>query len=60
MSYRTFKRSAKNWREFSSARKITYDTGLTWEEALRQCEKFNANLTPAQRRKGTRMEFEEQ
>lgn len=56
-TYRTFKRSVTNWREFSSARKITYDTGLTLDEARRQCDEFNNNRTPAQIRKGTKLEF---
>lgn len=55
--YKTFKRSCNNWKEFSSARKITVDTGLTYDEAYRQCENFNNNRTTAQIRKGTKMEF---
>lgn len=58
MTYRTFKRSAKNWKEFFHARKITVDRGLTAEEALKQCEQFNLNRTSAQRNKGTKLEFE--
>lgn len=58
MTYRTFKRSCTDWKSFGSARKITVDTGLTAEEALRQCEAYNANRTAAQIRKGTKMEFE--
>lgn len=57
MAYRTFKRSCKNWEQFARARKMTVDTGLTYEEAKRQCDQFNSNLTPAQKRKGTKMEF---
>lgn len=56
--YRTFKRSCRNFREFASARKITDDRGLTYEEARRRCQEFNANLTADQRRKGTKLEFE--
>lgn len=59
MSYKTFKRSATNWRTFATGRKITHDTGLTYEEARRQCEVWNANRTPAQIRKGTMLEFTE-
>lgn len=55
--YKTFKRSARNWQEFASARKITEETGLTYEQAQERCREFNANLTPAQRRKGTKLEF---
>ncbi len=48
--YRTFKRSARNWQQFASARKITEERGLTYE--------FNANLSTAQQRKCTKLEFE--
>jgi hypothetical protein len=60
MAYKTFKRSCRNWQEFSSARKITDETGLTYDEAKRRCEQFNANRTPAQIRRGTKLEFTEQ
>lgn len=56
-TYKTFKRSCTDWRSFASARKITHDTGLSYDEALRQCEAFNANRTPAQIRRGTKLEF---
>jgi hypothetical protein len=56
-TYKTFKRSATNFKQFFNARKITVDTGLTYEEAQRQCERFNNNRTPTQIRKGTKMEF---
>lgn len=56
--YRTFKRSASNWRRFAAARKITVDRRLTFEEAKRQCQQFNANLSASQIRKGTKLEFE--
>lgn len=55
--YTTFKRSATNFRQFGSARKITEETGLTYEQAKQRCEEYNANRTPAQIRKGTRLEF---
>ncbi len=55
--FRTFKRSATDWETFASARKITVDTGLTYDEARRACEQFNANRTAAQIRKGTKLEF---
>ena len=58
MKYRTFKRSCRNFKEFSKSRKMTVDTGLTLEEARRQCEEYNKNRTSAQIRKGTMMEFE--
>ena len=58
--YKTFKRSATNWSEFVSARKITVDTGLTEEEALKRCKAYNDNRTSAQVRKGTKLEYTEQ
>ncbi len=60
MSYKTFKRSCTNWAEFSSARKVTVDTGLTADEARRACQEYNATRTAAQIRKGTKMEFTEE
>ena len=56
-TYRTFKRSCTDWKSFASARKITHDTGLTIDEARRQCDDYNANRTTAQIRKGTKLEF---
>lgn len=55
--YKTFKRSYTNWKEFGNARKITECTGLTYDEAVKQCDDYNNNRTPAQIRKGTMMEF---
>jgi hypothetical protein len=57
-TYRTFRRSARNWEQFASARKITVRRGLTYDEARRMCMEFNDNRTPAQVRRGTKMEFE--
>jgi hypothetical protein len=59
MAYRTFKRSVNNWTEFGKKRKMTEETGLTLEQARKRCEDYNNNRTPAQKRKGTMMEFEE-
>lgn len=56
-TYRTFKRSCTNWREFARARKITVDTGLTAEQAVERCRVFNDNRTAAQIRRGTKLEF---
>lgn len=56
-TYKTFKRSCRNWQEFATARKVTVDTGLTYAEAKRQCKEFNDNRTPSQIRRGTAMEF---
>lgn len=58
MSFRTFKRSARNWQEFASARKITVDRGLTEDQAREQCRAYNENRTAAQIRKGTKMEYD--
>lgn len=55
--YRTFLRSARNWQEFSTARKITQDRNLTQDEALRRCRDYNDNRTSTQIRRGTKMEF---
>lgn len=60
MSFRTFKRSCTDWRTFARARKITEETGLTYEQAAQRCKDFNNNRTPAQIRKGTKLEFESQ
>ena len=58
--YRTFKRSATDWQSFASARKITDERNLTYEEAQRRCEQWNKARTAAQIRKGTKLEFEAQ
>jgi hypothetical protein len=55
--YRTFIRSCTNWQTFARARKITVETGLTYEQARQHCEDYNRNRTAAQIRKGTKMEF---
>lgn len=57
MTYKTFKRSARNFEEFTSARKITVERGLTREEARQRCDSFNRNRTSAQVSKGTKLEF---
>jgi len=56
--YRVFKRSARNFREFARARKLTVERGLTYEEAQRVCREYNNSRTPAQERAGTKYEFE--
>jgi len=56
-TYKTFKRSSRDWKSFASARKLTESTGLSYDEALRQCERFNSNRTSAQIRRGTKLEF---
>ena len=55
--YKTFVRSCTNWRQFSTARKRTVYTLLTYDEARRACADYNDNRTPAQITKGTKMEF---
>ena len=57
MTYKTFKRSCKNWEQFATARKITEETGLTYEQAQERCTEFNQNRTAAQIRRGTKLEF---
>lgn len=57
MSYKTFKRSATNWEEFATARKVTVEIGLTEEQARERCDRFNENRTSAQIRKGTKLEY---
>ena len=55
--YKTFKRSCNNFRQFARARKMTQETGLSYEQARQRCEDYNNHRTPAQIRKGTKMEF---
>lgn len=57
MTYKTFIRSCRNWEEFAKARKRTVDTGLTYDEAVRACERYNRNRSRAQIKRGTKMEF---
>ena len=45
--YRTFKRSCTGWKSFASARKTTYDTHLTYDQAREQCKAFNEARTPS-------------
>lgn len=56
-NYYTFKRSCRNWQEFASARKFRDESNLTYDEARRRCEALNAELTAAQKRRGTKYEF---
>ena len=63
-TYKTFKRSYKIDPErpyitnnFLRGRKITEETGLTYEQALQRCKEYNDNRTSAQKRKGTMLEF---
>jgi hypothetical protein len=56
-TYETFIRSARNFREFANARKITQETGLTFAEARERCAEYNNNRTKRQIARGTKMEF---
>jgi hypothetical protein len=58
--YRTVTRSARNFDEFSTAKKRVSDRNLSRDEARRACDEFNSNRTAAQIRRGTKMEFEAQ
>lgn len=58
--YKTFKRSCTSWPSFASARKTTVDRNLTEEEARRACDRYNSTRTPAQVRKGTKLEYTRQ
>lgn len=56
-TYTVFKRSCTNWEQFSRARKITVATNVDGDTARKMCKEYNDNRTPAQIRKGTKMEF---
>jgi hypothetical protein len=57
-TYKTFIRTANNFDQFAKARKRTVDTGLTLDEAVRQCCNFNDKArTVTQISRGTKMEF---
>ena len=56
-TYRTFIRSASSFNQFPSARRRTVDTRLTLDEARRACENYNGRRTPAQVKRGAKMEF---
>lgn len=57
--YRVFKRSATNWEQFSSARKVTVRRGLTYSEAQQMCTHWNDHeRTPREIKIGRKMEFE--
>lgn len=58
--YCTFTRSARNWEEFSGARKHFVDRNLTLAEARLACATFNNHRTPKQIKLGTKMEFDRQ
>ncbi len=55
--YTTFKRSCLNFHDLAHAPITVVERGLTITEARERCKEFNDNLTPAQERKGTKLEF---
>jgi predicted transcriptional regulator len=57
MTYMVFKRAARNFEEFATARKTTVRRGLTLAEAREFCNRENANRSDAQRRAGMKYEF---
>lgn len=57
MSYKTFKRSARNFEKFAKARKYIDWTGLTIEAARQKCKYWNDHQSSAQINRGTKMEF---
>jgi len=56
-NYIVFRRSARNFDEFASARKYTVDRNLTIEEARSMCRAYNDNRTTTQIAAGTKLEF---
>ncbi len=58
---RIFKRSCRNWGQFSSARKYTVRV-IESEDAVALarniCESYNKTRTPSQKSRGTKYEFE--
>jgi hypothetical protein len=59
MPYEVFKRSAKNYEEFSSNPKIHVETVDTLKEARDICRDFNLNRTEDEIEDGTKLEYEE-
>lgn len=57
MKYKIFKRSCRNWKEFSQARKFHVAWVDSHEEAVRICDEYNSTRTPAQIKRGTKYEF---
>lgn len=63
-TYKTFLRSYKLdpakphiTNNFLRGRKITQDTGLSYEAARQKCEDYNKNRNARQIKKGTMLEF---
>jgi hypothetical protein len=57
--YQIFKRSARNFEEFSQAEKINMEEAETIQEAREICANFNDNRTEAEIEAGTKLEFME-
>jgi hypothetical protein len=55
--YTVFIRSAKNWEEFGSARKMVVEENLTLSDARKMREEGNRDRTPAQVLAGFKCEF---
>ena len=55
--YKTFIRSCRTWKQFAQGRKMTQETGLTYQGAKERCKEYNDNHNARQKRKGTMMEF---
>ena len=57
MKYKVFRRSARNFEQFASARKYIIRKGLTIEEARSMCKRLNDERTQAEITRGTKYEF---
>ncbi len=55
--YKTFLRSSTTFRQFASARKITQQRNLTYDQARDACLAYNKGRTTRQKRRGTMLEF---
>lgn len=55
--YIVFRRSARNWEEFTRARRFVIRKGLTLEQARTMCRDFNDNRSLTHVRRGTKYEF---
>lgn len=55
--YTVFKRSARNWEEFSAARRTVIRKNLTLGEAQQLCRNYNKELSERQINRGTKYEF---
>lgn len=57
-TFYTFIRSCTSFETMARARKKICERGLTRDQARQRCDNYNRNLTPAQIKKGTKMEFD--